>query len=84
LVKMPKFMTETEEERLKRQAAQEEERQKQEAKKEQERIRKQNSDKWRIQPYSSSTTDEHGHHVKRGWKLVSNEKKVVTTQPPTV
>lgn len=69
--KFLKWMTETEEERLARQAKQEEERKLKAEKKEQDRLHKLKGDKVMIQNKSFSTTDSKGHHhVTRTWKVV--------------
>jgi hypothetical protein len=75
-MKLPSWMTETEEQRLVRQAKQAEEQKQRQLKAEQQRLHKVQSDKKMIQNFSSSTTDSNGrHHIKRWWKLVSLEAK---------
>ena len=69
-------MAETEEQRLTRQTKQAEELKQKQVYTEQQRLHKLAGDKKMIQEHSSSTTDKHGHHIKRWWAVVSLEPKV--------
>ncbi len=70
-----KLMAETEEQRLTRQTKQAEELKQKQVHDEQLRFHKLAGDKKMVQHYSSSTTDKHGHHIKRWWAVVSLEPK---------
>ena len=72
---LPFWMTETDDERQARQAAQAKIAEQKKAHEEQLHLHKLTGDKKMIQEYSSSTTDKHGHHIKRWWAVVSLEVK---------
>jgi hypothetical protein len=73
--RLARWLTETEEERLARQAKQAEEDKQRQLQKERQKIRKQKSDTWMIQNFSSSKTDSKGkHHIFRWWGIVSLKK----------